>query len=335
MASDEVEPTGAVPDENGRVAAASGADEPRADLPDGWWQHVLPAYMPAGAWKPHVDGESSLTAPVAPGSWMPPVSSFHALRPGSSLATESGEPVVPTLAALASATTIPGLAHGTSVDLSALDDAVPELAGMTASVPGGASALEQVRAATEERGTLSEGVPDAVSSAVRAYDPATFDRAQSAIARYASEGGTANAFADATRAAGIPTDATPRQAAQRVRQLATGTQRPVVPTSILERHRAQVSRLVTTSAVLAGIVVVTIFVFLNLDDESAGFIGLGLIAVGLVQAGFFVWAIVLAVRGRVLRIPVGGARPLYALLLLSLCSPVPVFILRTVLEVFA
>jgi hypothetical protein len=306
-----------------------------ADLPDGWWQHILPAYMPEGAWRPHIDGESSLTAPVSPGSWMPPASSFHALRPGSSLSTESGEPVVPTLAALASATTIPGLAHGTSIDTSALDDAVPELAAMTGSAPGGASPLERVQAATAPGEPLAEVVPEAASGAVRAYDPAAFERAQSAIARYTAEGGAAAALADVSRAAGIPADATPRQAAESVKKLATGVPRPVLPTSVIDGHRAQVSRLVTTAGVLAGIVFVTIFVFLAPDDESAGFIGLGLIAVGLVQLGFLVQAIVLAIRGRLLGIRAEGARPLYAILVLTLCSPLPVLLLRFILDAFA
>lgn len=308
---------------------------PTADLPDGWWQHVLPAYMPAGAWKPHVDGESTLTAPASPGGWMPPASSFHALRPGSSLATESGEPVVPTLAALASATTIPGLAHGTSVDLSALDDAVPELAVMTESVRGGASPLERVQAATEPERPLAEPDDGTAAGAVRAYDPAAFERAQSAAARYATESGAATAFSDVSRAAGIPADATPRQAAASLRRLASGAQRPVVPTAVMERYRAQANRLVTTASVLAGIVLLTTFVFLVPDDESAGWVGLALIAVGVVQAGFLVSAIVLALRGRLLRIPVEGPRPLYAILLLTLCSPIPVLLVRFTFDAFA
>lgn len=340
MASDEVRPTGQSSGAGVDGAPHDGADPeaPRttsADaLPDGWWQHVLPAYMPAGAWKPHLEGESTLTAPVAPGAWMPPVSSFHALRPGSSLATESGEPVVPTLAALASATTIPGLAHGTSIDLSALDDAIPTLAEMTASAPDGASALDRVREATEQAEGLSERVPDSVTQAVRAYDPAAFDRAQSAIARYGNEGGVATAFADASRAAGIAPDATPRQAAQQVKQLASGIRRPVVPTSVIEGYRAQIGRLVTVSAVLAAAVLLLAFVFYNPYDEWAGLVLLSLIGVGLVQAGCFIWAIVVAARGRVLGMPVEGRRPLHAMILLSLCSPIPVLLLRFVVEAF-
>jgi hypothetical protein len=338
MASDDGRPGDAVHEPTASPTEPVGApamDDRASDLPDGWWQHVLPAYMPAGAWRPHTDGESTLTAPVSPGSWMPPESSFHALRPGSSLATESGEPVVPTLAALASATSIPGLAHGTSIDGSALDDAVPTLAAMTATTAGGPSPLDRVQAAVEPTVSLEETVPGDAAGAVRAYDPAAFERAQSLVARYATEGGATTAVADAARAVGIPADATPRQAAQSVKRLATGAQRPVLPTSVVEGQRAQVSRVVTGAAVLAGIVVLTVFVFLAPDDESAGVIGLGLIAIGLVQAGFLVWAIVLAVRGRLLRITPDGARPLYAILLLTLCSPLPVLFVRFLLDALA